>query len=105
MNSPLKAYCALELLSDGDVFRGPSSTPVTVIEPEGSASNTVPQTWKRGTFEAAALNVSLQTGSNRYHSKRYTHCYFRYRRCQGWSATSCTGLACRRIPISSCSSW
>src|SRR2546428_8134247 len=61
VNSPLIAYCPLELLSEGEGLRGPSSTPVTAIDPVGSASNTVPQTWKRGTLEALASNFSLQT--------------------------------------------
>src|SRR5258708_2544177 len=61
MNSPVIAYWPLELVLFGDVLCGPRWTPVIVIEPEGLASKTVPQIWKRGTFEALALRVSLHT--------------------------------------------
>ncbi len=61
MNSPVIAYWPLESVLLGRALCGPSWTPVSVIEPEGLASNTVPQIWKRGTFEVLALKVSLHT--------------------------------------------
>ena len=44
MNSPLMAYWPLELLSVAEVLCGPAATPVKAMDPEGSASKTVPQT-------------------------------------------------------------